>query len=102
MGVLHDSSHHTTTDIRKPIPGTEWLLVRTSDGLEFYFDKANKKSVWEMPEELKEPIEKLKEQERLEEEESRKRKLQEQEAQENDSKRTKTDQEEQEPEETTE
>ncbi|KAJ8660337.1 hypothetical protein O0I10_003794 [Lichtheimia ornata] len=88
---------------KKPIPGTEWLLVRTSDGLEFYFDKANKKSVWEMPEELKEPIEKLKEQERVEEEESRKRKLQEQEAEENDdSKRPKTDQEEQEPEETTE
>lgn len=94
---------HLSLDIRKPIPGTEWLLVRTSDGLEFYFDKANKKSVWEMPEELKEPIEKLKEQERQEEEESRKRKLQEeQETQESDSKRPKTDQEEKEPEETTE
>ncbi|KAI7879010.1 hypothetical protein K492DRAFT_179030 [Lichtheimia hyalospora FSU 10163] len=97
-----DSKKKKQKKTKKPIPGTEWLLVRTSDGLEFYFDKANKKSVWEMPEELKEPIEKLKEQERQEEEESRKRKLQEQETQENDSKRPKTEQEEQEPEETTE
>ncbi|KAI9322351.1 hypothetical protein BX666DRAFT_2022839 [Dichotomocladium elegans] len=64
---------------KKPIPGTDWLLVRTSDGLEFYFEKSTKKSVWEMPEELKEPVQRLKEEEELE----RKRKLEEEENDEN-------------------
>ncbi|KAI9278787.1 hypothetical protein BDA99DRAFT_493151 [Phascolomyces articulosus] len=45
---------------KKPIPGTDWFLVQTPDGLEFYFHKPTKKSVWEIPEELKEPIEKMK------------------------------------------
>ncbi|KAI9499368.1 hypothetical protein BDB00DRAFT_796529 [Zychaea mexicana] len=49
---------------KKPIPGTEWLLVQTPDGLEFFYHKPTKKSVWELPEELKEPVEKMKEEER--------------------------------------
>ncbi|KAG2219365.1 hypothetical protein INT45_006073 [Circinella minor] len=57
--------------IKKPIPGTDWLVVQTPDGLEFYFHKPTKKSVWEIPEELKEPIEKMK-QEALEKEQKEK------------------------------
>ncbi|KAI7864351.1 hypothetical protein BDF14DRAFT_1884378 [Spinellus fusiger] len=53
---------------KKKIPGTHWLLVRTEEGVEFYYDKKNKQSIWEMPEELKEPIQEMKEQERAEEE----------------------------------
>ncbi|KAI9007485.1 hypothetical protein CLU79DRAFT_542416 [Phycomyces nitens] len=49
---------------KKKIPGTHWLLVRTDDGLEFYFDKEKKQSVWEMPKELEEPIAKMKQEEK--------------------------------------
>lgn len=45
---------------RKKIPGTQWLFVLTHDGYEFYYDRETKKSVWEMPEDLKEPMEQLK------------------------------------------
>ncbi|CEP10985.1 hypothetical protein [Parasitella parasitica] len=55
--------------IKKKIPGTNWLFVLTHDGFEFYYDRDTKTSVWEMPEGLKEPMEELK---RLEEEEKEK------------------------------
>ncbi|OAD74018.1 hypothetical protein PHYBLDRAFT_181435 [Phycomyces blakesleeanus NRRL 1555(-)] len=49
---------------KKKIPGTHWLLVRTTDGMEFYFDKEKKQSVWEMPKELEEPIAQMKKEEK--------------------------------------
>lgn len=62
--------------IKKKIPGTQWLFVLTHDGYEFYYDRETKKSVWEMPEDLKEPMEQLK---KLEEEEAEAKKKQEEE-----------------------
>ncbi|KAI7898880.1 uncharacterized protein BX663DRAFT_489655 [Cokeromyces recurvatus] len=56
--------------IKKKIPNTHWLFVITHDGYEFYYDRETKKSVWEMPEELKEPMELLK---KMEEEEKNKK-----------------------------
>ncbi|KAI8997111.1 hypothetical protein BDB01DRAFT_769872 [Pilobolus umbonatus] len=55
--------------IKKKIPGTQWLFVLTPDGYEFYYDRVSKKSVWEQPEELKEAMEVLK---KMEEEEEKK------------------------------
>jgi transcription elongation regulator 1 len=46
---------------RVKIPGTIWLLVTTDDGIDFYYDKATKSSVWEMPEELEDAVAQLKE-----------------------------------------
>ncbi|CAO3608865.1 unnamed protein product [Cunninghamella blakesleeana] len=46
---------------RQKIPGTNWLLVTTDDGIDFYYNKDTKTSVWEMPPELEEPIKKMKE-----------------------------------------
>jgi transcription elongation regulator 1 len=35
--------------------------VTTDDGIDFYYDKATKTSVWEMPEELEDAVAQLKE-----------------------------------------
>ncbi|KAI8982364.1 hypothetical protein BDF20DRAFT_866502 [Mycotypha africana] len=68
--------------IKKKIPNTHWLFVITPEGYEFYYDRENKTSVWEMPEELEEGMallkkleEEEKEKQRKEEEEGRKRQL---------------------------
>jgi transcription elongation regulator 1 len=42
--------------------------VSTTEGNEFYYNSDTKKSVWEPPEEIKEPLKAFKEQERLAEE----------------------------------
>ncbi|KAI8336436.1 hypothetical protein EDC96DRAFT_523993, partial [Choanephora cucurbitarum] len=59
--------------IKKKIPNTHWLFVLTPDGYEFYYDRDTKTSVWEMPPELKEPMEELKQLEQAEEEEEKKK-----------------------------
>lgn len=59
--------------IKKKLPGTNWLFVLTHDGYEFYYDRDTKTSFWEMPEKLKEPMEELKKLE--EEQEAKKNKL---------------------------
>ncbi|KAI8374374.1 uncharacterized protein BYT42DRAFT_576131 [Radiomyces spectabilis] len=64
---------------KKKIPGTNWLFVLLEDGHEFYYDRDTKKSVWEMPEELAEPMEQLRKKEEEEAEAQKKRKLEEQE-----------------------
>ncbi|RUP44144.1 hypothetical protein BC936DRAFT_149882, partial [Jimgerdemannia flammicorona] len=48
---------------KKPIPGTLWQLVTTTEGHEFFFNKETKKSVWEAPEEVVEPLRKMREEE---------------------------------------
>ncbi|KAI8148200.1 hypothetical protein BJV82DRAFT_591222 [Fennellomyces sp. T-0311] len=70
------------------IPGTDWLFIETSDGHEFYFHKPTKKSVWELPDEIKDAVEQMKK-----EEESKKRKLEEDEKADTDAKRTKHEEE---------
>ena len=38
--------------IRTPIPGTIWVVVRTSDNKKFFFNTETKKSHWKKPAEL--------------------------------------------------
>ncbi|ORX62927.1 hypothetical protein DM01DRAFT_1403343 [Hesseltinella vesiculosa] len=47
---------------RKRIPGTRWLLVTSHEGIDFYYNKDTKSSVWEMPDELIEPLKVMREQ----------------------------------------
>ncbi|KII94772.1 hypothetical protein PLICRDRAFT_99110 [Plicaturopsis crispa FD-325 SS-3] len=44
---------------KTPIPGTEWLRVKTTEGNVFYTHKAKKESVWTVPDEIKEALETL-------------------------------------------
>lgn len=67
--------------------------MRTPDGLEFYFHKKTKTSVWEVPAEIEDAVKGMKEQE----EASKKRKLEDEKAEEpQDVKRQKSEQEEEE------
>ncbi|KAG6899518.1 hypothetical protein C0993_009574 [Termitomyces sp. T159_Od127] len=45
--------------VKTPIPGTEWLRVRTTEGNVFYAHKVRRESVWIIPEEIKEAVEAL-------------------------------------------
>jgi transcription elongation regulator 1 len=76
---------------RKKIPNTHWLFVLTYDGYEFFYDRETKTSVWDMPEELKEPMEELKKTEQEEKENKKRAVLEEQEA-EQEAKRVKLEQ----------
>ncbi|KAL0949962.1 hypothetical protein HGRIS_009982 [Hohenbuehelia grisea] len=42
--------------IKTPIPGTEWLRVKTTEGKVFYTHKAKKQSVWIVPDEIKDAV----------------------------------------------
>ncbi|KAH7914371.1 Hsp90 protein-domain-containing protein [Hygrophoropsis aurantiaca] len=45
--------------IKTPIPGTEWLRVQTTEGNIFYSHKTKKESVWTVPEEIREALQTL-------------------------------------------
>ncbi|TFK55688.1 hypothetical protein OE88DRAFT_1731350 [Heliocybe sulcata] len=45
------------------IPGTEWLRVSTTEGNVFYTHKVEKRSVWTVPEEIREAVEALEKEE---------------------------------------
>lgn len=60
--------------VKTPIPGTEWLRVKTTEGNVFYSHKAKKQSVWTVPEEIKDAVESF---ERAEEHESTQKQQQE-------------------------
>ncbi|KAI9140745.1 hypothetical protein BKA69DRAFT_1175710 [Paraphysoderma sedebokerense] len=82
---------------KKRIPGTVWSLVFTEAGKEFYYNTETKKSVWKVPEEIKDALFEYKKQLQQEEEaerqkqaEERKRKAEEEESE--IAKRQKTDQ----------
>jgi len=49
---------------KTPIPGTDWLRVKTTAGNIFYTHKVKKESIWTVPEEIKDAVQKLEEQER--------------------------------------
>ncbi|KAH7929430.1 HSP90-domain-containing protein [Leucogyrophana mollusca] len=55
--------------VKTPIPGTEWLRVKTTEGNVFYSHKVKKESVWTVPEEIRDALETL---EREEDEQRRK------------------------------
>ncbi|RDB22868.1 Transcription elongation regulator 1 [Hypsizygus marmoreus] len=50
--------------VKTPIPGTEWLRVRTTEGNIFYSHKVKKESVWVVPDDIKDAVEKLEKDER--------------------------------------
>ncbi|KAJ7228675.1 Hsp90 protein-domain-containing protein [Mycena pura] len=56
--------------IKTPIPGTEWLRVRTTEGNVFYSHKIKKESIWTVPDEIKAAVEALEKQEREKEAET--------------------------------
>jgi transcription elongation regulator 1 len=49
--------------VKTPIPGTEWIRVKTTQGNIFYNNKSTKASVWVMPEEIKDAVRALEEEE---------------------------------------
>lgn len=51
--------------IKKPIPGTSWMKVTTTDQNTFYTNTETKTSVWTVPEEIKDLVRKLEEEERV-------------------------------------
>ncbi|XAO23748.1 hypothetical protein I312_102528 [Cryptococcus bacillisporus CA1280] len=52
-----------------PIPGTSWMRITTTEGNVFYFEKENKRSEWTVPDEIKEAVAQLEEEERKKKEE---------------------------------
>ncbi|EKM59176.1 uncharacterized protein PHACADRAFT_136514 [Phanerochaete carnosa HHB-10118-sp] len=54
--------------VKTPIPGTDWLRVKTTEGNVFYSHKTERRSLWTVPDEIKEAVEEL---ERREAEERR-------------------------------
>lgn len=49
--------------VKTPIPGTGWVRVLTTEGNTFYTHKAEKRSVWTVPEEIKEAVAQLEKEE---------------------------------------
>ena len=49
--------------VKTPIPGTEWIRVKTTQGNTFYSHKTEKRSVWTTPDEIKEAVEALEKEE---------------------------------------
>ncbi|KAF9462633.1 hypothetical protein BDZ94DRAFT_1298435 [Collybia nuda] len=45
--------------VKTPVPGTDWIRVKTTEGNIFYSHKVKKESVWTVPEEIKDAIEAL-------------------------------------------
>ena len=54
--------------MKTPIPGTPWLRVITTEGNTFYTHTGEKRSVWTVPEEIKEAVEQLEREEALKKE----------------------------------
>ncbi|KAF7793686.1 hypothetical protein EIP86_004801 [Pleurotus ostreatoroseus] len=50
--------------VKTPIPGTEWLRVETTEGNVFYTHKVEKRSVWTIPDEIKDAVESLEQEEK--------------------------------------
>lgn len=44
---------------KTPIPGTDWLRVKTTEGNIFYTHKVEKRSVWTVPDEIRDAVTKL-------------------------------------------
>ncbi|OCH90979.1 hypothetical protein OBBRIDRAFT_729724 [Obba rivulosa] len=50
--------------VKTPIPGTDWLRVRTTEGNVFYSHKVRKESFWTVPDEIKDAVAALEREER--------------------------------------
>ena len=49
--------------VKTPIPGTDWIRVKTTQGNTFYSHKIDKRSMWTVPDEIKEAMEALEKEE---------------------------------------
>jgi hypothetical protein len=49
--------------VKTPVPGTDWVRVKTIQGNTFYSHKAEKRSMWTVPHEIKEALEALEKEE---------------------------------------
>ena len=49
--------------VKTPIPGTDWIRVKTTQGNTFYSHKVEKRSVWTVPDEIKDAVEALEKEE---------------------------------------
>jgi len=49
--------------VKTPVPGTDWVRVKTTQGNTFYSHKVEKRSVWTVPEDIKEVVEALEKEE---------------------------------------
>ncbi|KZT24521.1 HSP90-domain-containing protein [Neolentinus lepideus HHB14362 ss-1] len=59
-GALAQPAKKKERPVKKvPIPSTDWLRVTTTEGNVFYTHKTEKRSVWTVPEEIKEAVEAL-------------------------------------------
>lgn len=76
-----------TSTCSKKITGTEWQLITTNRGNEFFYHRKSKTSVWEMPQELQDAIK------ALNEENSKKRKFDEEEDEVTEAKKETTEEE---------
>ena len=45
--------------VKTPVPGTDWLRVLTTEGNTFYTHTAEKRSVWTVPDEIKDAVAQL-------------------------------------------
>ncbi|WVR07149.1 hypothetical protein IAU60_004190 [Kwoniella sp. DSM 27419] len=54
--------------VKVPIPGTGWTRITTSEGNVFYFEKESKRSEWTVPDEIKDAVAALEEEEKAAEE----------------------------------
>ena len=45
--------------VKTPVPGTDWIRVKTTQGNTFYSHKAENRNVWVIPDEIKEAAETL-------------------------------------------
>ncbi|KAI0750668.1 hypothetical protein C8Q80DRAFT_1100024 [Daedaleopsis nitida] len=59
--------------VKTPIPGTPWLRVITTEGNTFYTHTGEKRSVWTVPEDIKDAVEQLEREEALKKAEEAKR-----------------------------
>ena len=50
--------------VKTPVPGTDWIRVKTTQGNTFYSHKTEKRSIWVIPDEIKEAVEVLETEER--------------------------------------
>ncbi|KAJ7179213.1 Hsp90 protein-domain-containing protein [Mycena filopes] len=50
--------------VKTPIPGTDWLRIKTTEGNIFYSHKVKKESIWHIPEEIAAAVEALEKDER--------------------------------------
>ncbi|KAF8897518.1 Hsp90 protein-domain-containing protein [Infundibulicybe gibba] len=73
VGRIYYHNSVTQESTYRPIPGTDWLRIKTTEGNVFYSHKTKKESTWIVPEEIKDAVEELEQEDRQNEERSKSR-----------------------------